>query len=291
MTNEDQTQAAAVENEAAGKGSLSQSELDELVASSDTGGRSPSAPVAKFITIVAIIWSLFQLWIASPLPFMLGFGVFNDTEARSFHLAFALFLAYAAYPAARTPFQLILGVGIPLLLAFLFVTGSGGLAEGWWIIVVAALVVAAILLGSPKEWVPPWEWALGIAGAVTALYIYFAYDGIATRVGAPITQDLVISVIGLILLLEATRRALGPALTIVASVFLAYTFLGPAMPSIIAHSAKSLALWPTTNGSPPRASSALRWACRPLSSSSSCSSARFSIRRARAITSSRSPLA
>ena len=253
MTNQDQTQAAAVENQAAGKGGLSQSELDELVASSDTGGRSPSLPIARFITTVAIIWSLFQLWIASPIPFMVGFGVFNDTEARSFHLAFALFLAFAAYPAARTPFQLVLGVGIPILLAFLFVVGIGGVAEGWWIILVAAAVVGAVLLGSPKNRIPPWEWALAIVGAITALYIYFAYDGIASRVGAPITQDLVVSVIGLILLLEATRRALGPALTIVASVFLAYTFLGPYMPSIIAHSAKSLGVvanhqWITTEG-------------------------------------------
>ena len=31
---------------------------------------------------VAIAWSLFQLWYASPLPFVFGFGIFNDTEAR-----------------------------------------------------------------------------------------------------------------------------------------------------------------------------------------------------------------
>ena len=40
MTNNDQQQAAAVENAAAGHGGLSQSELDALVASSDTGGRA-----------------------------------------------------------------------------------------------------------------------------------------------------------------------------------------------------------------------------------------------------------
>ncbi|MEM6303510.1 MAG: TRAP transporter permease [Pseudomonadota bacterium] len=253
MSDKDQMQAAAVENEAAGKGSLSQSELDELVASSDTGGRTPSLPIARFITAVAIVWSLFQLWIASPLPFMVGFGVFNDTEARSFHLAFALFLAFAAYPAARTPAQLVLGIGVPVLLAFLFVTGIGGVAAGWWILLTAALLIGAILLGSPKDRIAPWEWAMGIIGAITSLYIFVAYDQIATRVGAPITQDLVISVIGLMLLLEATRRALGPALMIVASVFLAYTFLGPSMPSIIAHSAKSLGVvanhqWITTEG-------------------------------------------
>ncbi len=77
-------------------------DLDELVASSDTGGRNPSNPsVAKLITGVALVWSLFQLWIASPLPFILGIGVFNDTESRSIHLAFAIFLTFTAYPAFK----------------------------------------------------------------------------------------------------------------------------------------------------------------------------------------------
>ena len=48
---------------------------------------------------VAVAWSLFQLWYASPLPFMVGFGIFSDTEARAFHLTFALLLAFASYPA------------------------------------------------------------------------------------------------------------------------------------------------------------------------------------------------
>ena len=52
--------------------------------------------------IVAICWSLFQLWYASPLPFMFGFGIFSDTEARAFHLSFALFLAFASYPAFKS---------------------------------------------------------------------------------------------------------------------------------------------------------------------------------------------
>ncbi|HBR38698.1 MAG TPA: hypothetical protein DD939_15535, partial [Sulfitobacter pontiacus] len=89
MSQNDQHQAAAVEAEAAGKGGLSQSELDELVASSDTGGRSATGSVGVFLALTALAWSLFQLWIASPLPFVFGWGVFNDTEARSIHLAFA----------------------------------------------------------------------------------------------------------------------------------------------------------------------------------------------------------
>ncbi|MDM8165928.1 TRAP transporter permease [Roseovarius sp.] len=254
MTDDDkQFEASAVEQEAAGRGGLSQSELDELVASSDTGGRSAGPFITRLIMVVAIVWSLFQLWIASPLPFMLGWGVFNDTEARSFHLAFALFLAFLAYPAARSPFQLVLAVGVPALLTFLFIYGAKDGTPIWWIPVVGAAVIGAVLLGSPKNRVPPWEWALAIAGAVASLYIYFAYEGIAQRVGAPILQDFVIAVIGIMVLLEATRRALGPALMIVASCFLIYTFLGPHMPSIIAHKGNNLSevvnhQWITTEG-------------------------------------------
>jgi TRAP transporter 4TM/12TM fusion protein len=253
MTDDRQFEAARVENEAAGRGGLSQAELDELVASSDTGGRAPSLPIARLITVLAIVWSLFQLWIASPLPFMLGFGVFNDTEARSIHLAFALFLAFLAYPASRTPVQMALAVGVPAVLTFLFMYGAKTGTSTWWIPMVGIAVVAAVLLGSPKNRVPPWEWALAIAGAVASLYLYFAYDAIAQRVGAPITPDFVIAVIGLMVLLEATRRALGPALMIVATVFLIYTFLGPLMPSIIAHKGNNLSevvnhQWITTEG-------------------------------------------
>ncbi|MEX2318801.1 MAG: hypothetical protein WD626_03045, partial [Bauldia sp.] len=53
---------------------------------------------ARFLFWVAVAWSLFQLWYASPLPFMLKFGILSDTQARPIHLAFALFLAYAAFP-------------------------------------------------------------------------------------------------------------------------------------------------------------------------------------------------
>ncbi|MEX2520575.1 MAG: TRAP transporter large permease subunit, partial [Paracoccaceae bacterium] len=254
MSDQDkQFESAAVENAASGKGGLSQAELDAIVASSDTGGRTPPGAVGKLILAVALSWSLFQLWIASPIPFMVGFGVFNDTEARSFHLAFALFLAFAAYPAARTSAQLGLGIAVPAFLTFLFMFGAKDGTATWWIPIIGAAMIGAVLLGSPKNRVPPWEWALALIGAASALYLYVFYREISSRVGAPIMQDYVVAVIGIMILLEATRRALGPALMIVATVFLAYTFLGPHMPSIIAHKGNSLSevvnhQWITTEG-------------------------------------------
>jgi TRAP transporter 4TM/12TM fusion protein len=79
-----------------------ESELQEFVAEADTGARKPVGVAATALAGVAVGWSLFQLWYASPLPFVFGFGVLNDTEARAIHLGLALFLAYTAYPALRS---------------------------------------------------------------------------------------------------------------------------------------------------------------------------------------------
>jgi TRAP-type uncharacterized transport system fused permease subunit len=79
----------------------SEQELQQLVAEADTGGRNPAGHVATLLLIVAVAWSAFQVWYASPLPFLFGFGILNDTEARAIHLGFAIFLAFTCYPAFR----------------------------------------------------------------------------------------------------------------------------------------------------------------------------------------------
>ena len=76
-------------------------DVKQFAADSDTGARKPGPAVARMILVVTLCWSLFQLWIASPLPFAIGIGVFNDTQSRAIHLAFAVFLAYMAYPAFK----------------------------------------------------------------------------------------------------------------------------------------------------------------------------------------------
>ncbi len=183
--------------------------LDEMVASSDTGGRNPSNPaVAKFIGTVAIIWSLFQLWIASPLPFIFGVGVFNDTESRSIHLAFAIFLTYLAYPAFSK---------------------------------------------SPRDHIPIIDWVLAIVGAFCAGYLYLFYASLSNRPGAPIQQDIIVACVGMVLLLLATWRALGPPLMIVAIIFLLYCFGGQQMPGILAWKGASFGAvadnqWLSTDG-------------------------------------------
>jgi len=181
--------------QAKAEAATTQADLEQLVAEADTGGRTPKGFAGKLLLWVAIAWSLFQLWYASPLPFMVGFGILNDTEARSIHLGFALFLAFTAYPAF----------------------GS-----------------------SSRREIPIADWILALAGAFAGSYLFLFYDQLATRPGQPTMLDLVTAGVGIVLLLEATRRSLGLPMVIVAIFFILFTFAGPYMPAVIQHKGASL---------------------------------------------------
>ena len=76
---------------------------DDLVAQVDTGARNPAGWQGKMIVSVAFIWAVFQLYIASAIPFWLtdvtGISfVVTNSDARLIHLAFGLFLAAMAFP-------------------------------------------------------------------------------------------------------------------------------------------------------------------------------------------------
>ncbi len=232
---------------------LSQAEIDKLVAESDTGGRTAGGFVGRLIAGIALAWSLFQLWFASPLPFVFNFGVFNSTEARSIHLAFAIVLAFLAFPPSRTFVQLVLGIGVPLVLGGLFAFSAEGVFPVWLVLLIAALVAVGVILPTRNDRVAIHEWILAAVGGFCAAYLYIFYGPIADRVGQPIFIDYVVAIAGLLILLEATRRALGPALVLVATLFLVYTVLGAYMPEIISHKGNNLREiinhhWITTEG-------------------------------------------
>ncbi len=186
----------------------SEAELLEMVAETDTGGREAKGLAGRILLIVAVAWSAFQVWYASPLPFIFGVFILNDTEARAIHLGFAVFLAFTAYPALKR---------------------------------------------SPRDRVPLYDWVLALLGTFAASYLFTHYVALSTRPGTPTMMDLATAGIGMLLLLEATRRSLGPPMVVVALVFICFTFAGPLMPEVIQHKGSSLTKflqhqWLTTEG-------------------------------------------
>jgi TRAP-type uncharacterized transport system fused permease subunit len=81
-----------------------------------------------------------------------------------------------------------------------------------------------------------------LAGVACLCVLYFVLDwtGISMRAGLPIPRDIAASVILIVLLLEASRRAIGPAITIIAILFTLYAFLGSYMPMTFAFRGVSL---------------------------------------------------
>lgn len=182
--------------------------IDQRVAEIDQGGRAPKGALALVISGLCLAWAVFQLWVASPLPYWIRTGLFNDSEVRFIHLSFALALVFLSFPITRR---------------------------------------------APRDRVPWYDLALALIAASASAYLFVWYAELAMRPGSPLAIDLVVSVVGVLMLLEATRRGLGLPMVILALVFLAYVFLGPYMPSLIAHKGAGLSkaashFWLTTEG-------------------------------------------
>lgn len=139
---------------------------------------------------VAVLWSLFQLSVAS-------WWILDSTFIRCIHLAFALLICFLEYPFKRS-------------------------------------------VKRSSESLPPLDVLLSILAAFSALYLALDYGGIVQRYGAPIPRDIVMGILLVVLLIEATRRVIGPALPVIASLFVLYAFLGPYMPALIAFKGVSL---------------------------------------------------
>ncbi|MFT5930439.1 MAG: TRAP transporter 4TM/12TM fusion protein [Oceanospirillaceae bacterium] len=160
---------------------------------------------AILVSVVALSWCLFQLWIASPLPFSLGWGILIDVPKRAIHLAFAMCLCFLLYGARESHRR--------------------------------------------RNYVAKWDLLLAVLAVIVTLYVPLAYASIVERhgmllnvtwVGINWPVEMIIGVVGVALLLEATRRALGLPLVIVSSVFLIYSIFGQSMPELISHKGVSL---------------------------------------------------
>ena len=66
------------------------------------GSPQEHGPVGrKFFIFFALSWAIFQLWIASPFPFLINFGIVVDVPARAIHLGFAFLLCFIVFPKTK----------------------------------------------------------------------------------------------------------------------------------------------------------------------------------------------
>ena len=156
----------------------------------------------KIVGIIAVIWSLFQLWYASPFPFMFNIGMFKVLPARAIHLGFALTLAFLIYPISKRRKISIFDILISFMAAFCCL---------YIYFFYDQLVDRGGILLSVKIW---------------------------EKFNLPI--ELIIGSCGILILIEATRRVFGLPLVIIAVCFLLFSYFGRYAPEIISHGGLSL---------------------------------------------------
>lgn len=175
----------------------------EILAQAEAGGRKPKSAAASWvITLLCLGWSAYQLLIA--------YRPIDSHIARAWHLAFALCLAFLAYPAYKMHKPAFWVRGLQKIFPFV---GSRSIVQ--------RIPITDILL------------ALAASGA--ALFIWWDFDKLVWRQGLPSQTDIIMGTILIVLLLEGARRTLGPALAILAGLFLLYTIVGPYLPEIVRH--------------------------------------------------------
>ena len=165
-------------------------QLDEIGYS----GRKLGAGPGVVVSVVAFVWSLFQLWIASPLPSALWL---IDAQKRGIHLAFALLLCFLIFPLSRR---------------------------------------------YAHRPIPFYDIACAVVGAACALYLFLGYQGLVERQGVLLVMSFagmtvpvegIIGGVGIVLLLEATRRSIGTPLVMVGGVFLLFSVFGQTVEIVI----------------------------------------------------------
>lgn len=176
---------------------------EDMVAMVEAGAREPSNRFAAgTITFLCLAWSLFQLYVA--------YQPMDSHIARAWHLAFAVCLAFLAYPAYKQHSQ-------PMWVKW------------------TKMVLPNFARRSIRTYIPYYDMVLAALATAGALYIWWDYDQLITRQGLPNQLDIWMGIITIALLLEAARRSLGPALTILGGIFLAYTIFGPYLPEVLRH--------------------------------------------------------
>ena len=156
----------------------------------------------KIVGSIAIIWSLFQLWYASPFPFMFDVGMFRGLPARAIHLGFALTLAFLIYPISKRKKISIFDILISFIAAF------------------CCLYIYFF-----------YDQLVDRGGILLTVTIWEKFN---------LPVELIIGSCGILILIEATRRVFGLPLVIIAVCFLLFSYFGRYAPEIISHGGLSL---------------------------------------------------
>jgi TRAP transporter 4TM/12TM fusion protein len=90
------------------------------------------------------------------------------------------------------------------------------------------------------------DWFLILVAFAVGTYIWVEFDAIIERQGDWTRMDVFLGIVAIIMVMEATRRAIGLFMSVIALIFLVYAYFGPYMPDLLAHRGYSVERIATT---------------------------------------------
>jgi TRAP transporter 4TM/12TM fusion protein len=224
--------------------SAHQEEVDRLIEQFDpeSSFRRLVGVSAAIVTVIAASLSAWHFYTA-------GFGLHNEIAHRAIHLSVVLGLCFLVFPRqARLPgaWEWIVPVGLSgfyLLLGWQLVQSLGAdlSREGAAIFLAVLLAIGGLSLPLPaydgSHRTIPWrDWVFAALASSFSLYLLLFFDDIfIQRPGQHSALDLMMGVIAIAMVIEATRRTMGIFLPLLAVAVVLYGMLGPWLPGGLAH--------------------------------------------------------
>ncbi|MCB1991994.1 MAG: TRAP transporter permease [Geminicoccaceae bacterium] len=161
-------------------------------------------------------------------------GGLPEQLLRPLRLVAAVLVAVALL-AMLAPFGLRELAGLPNPPPWVYTIGAPALLAG-----TGLAMLLAWLTPADTSRIDPADWTMAAAAVAVALYLLFNLQGLQFRAGVmPTRPDFWVTLAGVALILECTRRLAGLALVVISMAFILYAFVGPWLPGFLAHSGYS----------------------------------------------------
>jgi TRAP transporter 4TM/12TM fusion protein len=223
---------------------LDRREIDRLIEQFDpeSSFRRLGGRAGLFVTVLAVALSSWHYYTA-------GFGLRNEIAHRAIHLTVVLALCFLVFPRPRRmggPWEWIVSIG---LAAFYLALGWGLLqsvadavprgarfAFGAVLLAIAGLSLPLRAYDGSRTHIPLRDWVFAALAASFSLYLLVFFDTIfLQRPGEHTPVDLMMGVIAIAMVVEATRRTMGIFLPLLAIATVLYGIFGPYLPGGLAH--------------------------------------------------------
>ncbi len=229
--------------------SATQEEVDRLIEQFD-----PESNFRRLAGLSAGIVMVLAAGLSAWHYYTAGFGLHTEIAPRAMHLSVVLGLCFLVFPRQRRlsgHWEWTVSLGLVAFYLFMGLSLLNNLSEPVSLGAKAAFVTVLLAIaglslplkaydGSHQS--IPWrDWVFAVLAASFSLYLLVFFDSIyIQRPGQHTPIDLMMGVIAIAMVIEATRRTMGIFLPLLAIVTILYGLLGPMLPGGLAHRGYSI---------------------------------------------------